>query len=29
LEVMFEARDAAHSDAVLAVLQQHYTVIRL
>lgn len=26
LEVMFEARDAAHSDAVVATLSDHYTV---
>jgi hypothetical protein len=26
---MFEARDAAHSEAVLAALQEHYTVNRL
>jgi hypothetical protein len=26
---MFEARDAAHSDAVLAALREHYTVNRL
>jgi threonine dehydratase len=29
LEVMFEARDAAHSEAVVVALQQHYTVTRL
>lgn len=29
LEVMFEARDAAHSDAVVTALQQHYAVTRL
>jgi threonine dehydratase len=29
LEVMFEARDAAHSDAVVATLQEHYAVTRL
>jgi hypothetical protein len=26
---MFEARDAAHGDAVLAALREHYTVNRL
>jgi threonine dehydratase len=29
LEVMFETRDAAHRDAVVTVLEQHYTVTRL
>lgn len=29
LEVMFEARDAAHSDAVVAALEEHYAVTRL
>ena len=29
LEVMFEARDATHSDAVVAALQEHYAVTRL
>lgn len=29
LEVMFEARDAAHSESVVAALQQHYAVSRL
>ncbi len=29
LEVMFEARDAAHSDAVVTALEQHYTVSKL
>ena len=29
LEVMFEARDSTHSDAVVIALQQHYTVLRL
>lgn len=29
LKVMFEARDAAHSEAVVAALQQHYAVTRL
>ena len=29
LEVMFEARDAAHSEAVVAALRQHYTVTKL
>jgi threonine dehydratase len=29
LEVMFEARDAAHSEAVVVALQQHYTVTKL
>lgn len=29
LEVMFEARDAAHSEAVVEALQQHYTTSRL
>lgn len=29
LEVMLEARDAAHSEAVVAALRQHYTVTRL
>jgi threonine dehydratase len=29
LEVMFETRDAAHRDAVVAVLEQHYVVTRL
>jgi hypothetical protein len=27
--VMFEARDAAHGEAVLAALREHYTVNRL
>jgi threonine dehydratase len=29
LEVMFEARDAAHSEAVVVALQQHYAVTKL
>lgn len=29
LEVMFEARDAAHSDAVVEALQQHYSISKL
>jgi len=29
LEVMFEARDGTHSDAVVVALKQHYTVMRL
>lgn len=29
LEVMFEARDAAHGEAVVSALEQHYTVSRL
>ncbi|WP_157215437.1 threonine ammonia-lyase [Flavisphingomonas formosensis] len=29
LEVMFEARDATHSEAVVAALQEHYAVTRL
>ena len=29
LEIMFEARDASHSEAVVAALQEHYVVTRL
>ncbi|MES2055559.1 MAG: threonine ammonia-lyase [Pseudomonadota bacterium] len=29
LEIMFEARDAAHSEAVVAALEEHYAVTRL